>query len=496
MTNSAGTLCAWSVLSSLAVGLFVLSHTPYCWPVGILVPSTMVGLWRAPLVSQLPIQVIVESLLIGSLACWLVTPFFAGAVAAYELPVHVICCMVYSSQTVGTALVIWSTRSWSVMASAPLIALASTLAELGHAMAFGITWITTNAALTMTTTPVAQWSGVLSPFGLSAAVCWIGCLLWPDWSKSSWRRYVSTVTAISALAILWVGGLLIESAIDDRPPAFNALLVQPCLAQGTVSLHTQHLQTLTSLQTDGKVDLILWGEGAVQGGPYSQLSQPVETNVDKYDPHIGMTFTRFREQLVHQYQTSCLLGALVGDSLVVRKDGNEYLEDRTYNCGLLVSPYAFVDCHEKIALMPVRETSITCLSWLPRLQDWIHSQLGARSFYDPGRNFHPLTFEDRSGKKRRIAVAICYESWLPWLPQYHCNEPLDAICHLAYDGDFKDHPEYTQRMLLTIRLRAIETRTWQLVCSHFAGTAVIDPRGRIVKQLPPGPGVLRTDRME
>ena len=102
---------------------------------------------------------------------------------------------------------------------------------------------------------------------------------------------------------------------------------------------------------------------------------------------------------------------------------------------------------------------------------------------------------DSQGIEHRLAVAICYESWLPWLPQYHAREPVDAICHLIYDGDFADYPVYTERMLAAIRLRAIETRTWQLVCSCWAGSAIIDPRGRIVKELPREPGILRTDRL-
>jgi len=44
-------------------------------------------------------------------------------------------------------------------------------------------------------------------------------------------------------------------------------------------------------------------------------------------------------------------------------------------------------------------------------------------------------------------------------------------------------------------LRAIETRKWQLVCSCWAGSTIIDPRGKIIKQLPPEAGILRTDQL-
>ena len=65
-----------------------------------------------------------------------------------------------------------------------------------------------------------------------------------------------------------------------------------------------------------------------------------------------------------------------------------------------------------------------------------------------------------------------------------------------YDGDFADYPELFERQLLSVRMRAIETRTWNLVCSCWRGTAIIDPRGRIVKQLHAIAGVLRTDQLE
>jgi hypothetical protein len=37
----------------------------------------------------------------------------------------------------------------------------------------------------------------------------------------------------------------------------------------------------------------------------------------------------------------------------------------------------------------------------------------------PGTNFEVMSFTDSAGKTRKIAVSICYESWQPWLPQYH-----------------------------------------------------------------------------
>jgi apolipoprotein N-acyltransferase len=295
--------------------------------------------------------------------------------------------------------------------------------------------------------------------------------------------------------VLWFGGCFIEQTVQVNPFAISALLVQPHPEELTASCHALHRQTLESISEDGQADLILWGEGSIQGRTYSELSNIIEPKKRDFDPHIAASLTGFREQLHPQYDTVCLVGVIFDSRTANSSSGEGDSRGRKLNCAVLVSSSIVLPCHEKIALMPLRERPIYCLRWFPGLHRWLFPEIDVGCYYEQGRDFCPLTFRDRCGAMRRIAVAICYESWLPWLPQYHCEEPLDAICHLAYDGDFKDHPEYTQRMLLTIRLRAIETRTWQLVCSHYAGTAVIDPRGRIVKQLPPGPGVLRTDQL-
>ncbi len=112
-----------------------------------------------------------------------------------------------------------------------------------------------------------------------------------------------------------------------------------------------------------------------------------------------------------------------------------------------------------------------------------------------GRKYSPLTFRDRDGNLRNIAVSVCYESLLPWLPQYRASSTVDAIIHIVYDGNSADHPGMMERHIRACQFRAIETRKWNLACSTWAGTAIVDPTGKIVRQLPPVVGVLRTDTL-
>ena len=163
-----------------------------------------------------------------------------------------------------------------------------------------------------------------------------------------------------------------------------------------------------------------------------------------------------------------------------------------YNCGCLVSRSGEITCHEKQALVPFEEG---LPPWLD--QAWIRGRLLPLFQMDAeltaGKRFRLLSFRGHNDRERTIAVSICYESFLPWLPQYKKQSSVDAIVHLVYDGHWHDHPEVIERQILACRYRAIETRRWNLVCSTWTGTTIIDPTGRIVCQLPPKPGVLRSD---
>jgi apolipoprotein N-acyltransferase len=358
---------------------------------------------------------------------------------------------------------------------------------------------------------------VLTHFGLAAVLSCVGCLWLPIACRRAPSQWLGLTIATSALATLWWGGIWIESLVTTQAPPIAVLLVQPAGASGTFGAQQElwkSLETLTreSLDENPTVDLIIWPESCLAQTPYADSRRedshleltPPATETGEYrlignefipDRNLSLNLTAFRLNQAKSFLSNCLVGVCLSEPAIAFKYGQVVRVEHSYNCACLVSPDGNVRAHEKLAAMPFREG-------LPGWMDcnWVRQVLDRTSIpgnldIQRGRNFDTMTFVDTSGFRRKIAVAICYESWLPWLPQYHCEEPLDAICHLAYDGDFKDHPEYTQRMLLTIRLRAIETRTWQLVCSHYAGTAVIDPRGRIVKQLPPGPGVLRTDQL-
>jgi len=205
-----------------------------------------------------------------------------------------------------------------------------------------------------------------------------------------------------------------------------------------------------------------------------------------------LTVQDFSHVLTPVYETNCLVGAVMLERGTRRKYGLEVAEMRRFNCGYLISNSGRISRHEKLDLVPFKEGLPGVLK-----QDWIRDRvlpaLQLNQPLTPGRNFEQLHFHDRDGKERSIAVSVCYESLLPWLPQYRRCATADAIVHMVYDGNTAEHPSMMQRHIRACQYRAIETRKWNLVCSTWAGSVIIDPSGTIVAQLPATPGVLRSD---
>jgi apolipoprotein N-acyltransferase len=375
-------------------------------------------------------------------------------------------------------------------------------------------WIVTNPPLFLADTPIAQWVDWISTFGLSAFLYLALFSLIPRMELNGWRRWQGAWASCTVWCLLWCGGNLIASRVSTKQIGFSAALVQPNLRHQAIE-DWQPWQELARLTEDflamgNRVDPIVWPENGVASTLRSSLIDPVSRPANSLkesavsaslsdDNMAQCDVAAMVNQYSNKTDASLLVGSLLVDRVEVVKYGLTVPQLQKMNCACLWNSRqsgangGCLQVYEKQALMPLREYTP---SWLDFdfVRKWIMPGLKSNEL-TPGDQYRTLTFTDGKGIERRLGIAICYESWLPWLPQYHAEEPVDAIVHLAYDGDFANFPVYTQRMLGTIQLRAIETRTWQLVCSTWAGTSVIDPRGRIVRQLTPKPGILRTDQL-
>jgi apolipoprotein N-acyltransferase len=356
----------------------------------------------------------------------------------------------------------------------------------------GVSWSVTNLALTVGATPVAQWSRWITPFGVSGLLYMVNFTLVREHAPNFGRRWLGPALGVGIAVLAWCGGRLIAATVSVEPLPFSVLLVQPHVKGSHDKPWRPWVDldriTRTSLLRDEPVDLVVW--------PESSLSESWSCGESEVaDMATRLTVHDFSHLLTPVYKTNCLVGVTILERGTTQRYGLEVADVRRYNCGCLVSESGEIARHEKLALVPLKEG-------LPALLD--HSSIRSRVLSElqldrplaPGREFGLLSFRDRQGKARSIAVSVCYESLLPWLPQYHESTTVDAIVHLVYDGNSAAHPGMIERQIRACQYRAIETRKWNLVCSTWTGSAIIDPSGKIVSQLAATAGALRSDAVD
>ena len=477
------------------VALFTLSFPPWSWPTYWFCLAPLVWIWRDPEPKQPLTRIVLEAVAIGFAMGWLSTGFVRAAIPAWGWLLHSAACIVFSLQFIGVALAIRLLRNKPIVLAAGLTAIVAVGCETFEAWC-GIAWSVTSFSLPLAATPVAQWATWVTPLGVAGILYWVNLLAIPDYRATNFRlRWLGPATAACIGVIAWFGGGLIGRATTVEPMPFSVMLVQPHL-RGEKEVAWRpwiELDRLTqaSLDREGPVDLIVWPESCLSISP---LEDPGRDASDASKPfEHRLTVADFTKTLRPRYRTNCLVGVAMWKRAMETRYGLQVPKTERYNCGCLVSRSGEITCHEKQALVPFREG---LAFWLN--QAWVRSRLlpffRLNGAFTAGNRFRLLTFRDRDDKESSIAVSICYESFLFWLPQYQDDNSVDAIVHLVYDGDWYRHRGVIERQILACRYRAIETRRWNLVCSTWTGTTIIDPTGRVVCQLPSKPGVLRSDR--
>ena len=356
----------------------------------------------------------VESIAIGFSMAWLSTGFVRDSLPVFGSFVHAGACFVFSLQILAVAYAIHLSRNQPIIVAAAVTALVAVAGELAEAW-FGVSWSVFNIALTVGATPLAQWSRWISSFGVAGLLYFVNFLLWPNRAEDSVRRWIGPGLGVSVLGAAWCGGALIAANTPIAPLAFSALLVQPHLrvVDNEPWRPWLNLDQLTkaALLERQNVDLIIWPESCLSE------SWSSEQQADHNDIETQLTVQNFSRLLTPKYRTNSLMGVVINERETTQRYGLEIAEVRRYNSGCLVSKSGDICRHDKLDLVPFKEG-------LPGLLDtgWISKrilpglQLNQQLAY--GTTYAPLFFHDSDGKQHSIAVSICYESLLPWLPQY------------------------------------------------------------------------------
>ncbi len=476
----------------VTVVLFWLAFPPASLPTYWLCFVPLIFAWRNVSTTTSSRRVVAEAIVIGMAVAWVSTSFVRDAIPHGSYLLHLLAVSVYGLSYVPIALAAYFTRRSRQFPAAIVIAVACVVGEF-WTMLFGngAVWTLTSISLAVVDSPVAQVSQTIGQVGVSAIVYLVNALIACGVAngKTATRRLVGALAGIcvAVIGVMWGQGL--ERQLPASPLSFTALLVQPHLIATNSApwLPVGELDRLTreSLKKNAEVDLIVWPEGCLRGNNESGSGATVATISVQ-------SLSEFASKLQPEYRAACLVGAMVGKEQIIEQYGLSVVRGRLLNCGCLVASPDEVECHEKIALVPFKE-------WIPDWMDaaWVReflrSQFEMTAPFSLGDEARQLSFRAHDGVRRTVIVAVCFESFLPWLPQFQNHDAADAVIHLIYDGDSAVATGFFERQIRACRFRAIQTRKWNLVCSTWKGSAVIDPSGDVIVQLPAVAGVLRTD---
>jgi apolipoprotein N-acyltransferase len=551
MTTGAGIRSAALLLAAV---LFVAACPPLMLPTYWIWLVPLVWLWRYRPLSRIWPW---EALAVGSVMAWLGAPFLRTSLPFHGWAGQAGTCSLFALQMLGVAAGLRIFRPLATPLAAGVGALIATGCEVLQAL-YGFGWPCMSVSLPAAATPLAQWAYYVGPFGVSFFLYLVNFLWLPDIplvssrlsplgrrgerALSGLRRWAPSAAAGILAVSAWVGGRYIENQVPVRPLPFAALIVQPRPDAHHVGSQGHELAprwrildrlTTAALAEDSAVDLVIWPESALGASPWADRLDAAPANIASaarssplpslpYPPASGERRERaprssapsavstsgsghaysdhgpsvaslaggppaippseFYRILMPRYLIPCLAGGRV-----------QTTAGQSYNSACLILPDGAASRQDKLQLVPVLETLPACLDY-----DWFRTKVlplvGATPSVRPAENFHLLHFNARDGRPVSLGLSICYEMYFPWLPQFQQKNKAEAIVHLTNETWCRDYPSYWQFETWACQYRAIETRTWQLVCTTMGNSAVIDPCGVVRSSLAGKAGTIRTSR--
>jgi len=446
----------------LTIFTFVLTFPPFQWPLYWICFAPLTWLWRQP--DEATAGWLGEAFGVGFAMCWLSMPFVRADFPQSGILIQAIASLLFGFQIIAIAAAIRWSRDRPVAVSALLAATAATSCDILRVSV--LRWPLLAIGSPAAGTPIAQWAYYVSLFGVSFFIYTANFLILPGRaSLRELRAWGPPVSAGLLVALAWSGGELIARGVRVEQVPLSALIVQPnrviggsvgiasTSGDGPIAFQLDR-QTRTALDGGRPVELVIWPECSIRkaverlGSP-----EPAETHDRDREPTLDWLF----RSLVSDVRIPCLVGAITAT-----RDGLRF------NSALLVTPEGEVQRYDKRTLV-----------------------IGAESMYTRGGPYRCLRLLTSGGRTVRIGVSICYEMHFPWLPQYSAANCPDLMVHLNNESMYRAYRGQPVHGTWACQFRAIETRTWQLVCASWTRSAVIDPRGCVREILQARPGVIR-----
>ncbi len=312
---------------------------------------------------------------------------------------------------------------------------------------------TANLALTR----VATLTGV---YGLSFEIVLVNSAFAAALLVEKSRRKRLLLAAFGAALALQAGQWAVSPPLP--PTDRTALLLQPDIPITTAWTEDYFQSTLNdlskaSLNVPGikpgqHYDPIVWPESPA----------PFFTN----DP-------RFRDPVseVAKQSGSWVITGSIGIQPAMRKGSRG---SQTYNSAALVSPQGeWTARYDKVHLVPFGEYLP-----FPQLFAFAGGLTKEVGEFQRGASRDPL-----SAGNERLGTFICYESIFPNEVRQFVLHGADVLVNISNDGWYGDSGAWSQHLQQT-RMRAIENNRWLLSATNTGLTAVIDPWGRIVTEVP------------
>ncbi len=304
-------------------------------------------------------------------------------------------------------------------------------------------------------------ASITAVYGLSfLGVATSACLAWI--LVSPWERWVRTSLAFW-LALLMVANWVFTPA--GSPPASSvALLVQPNVPLDEATMedwapwrNPAPLERLVAMTSDSRVS-----EGSPAPAP------PLIVWAENPAPFFLFRDRVFRdavERMARQTQAYVVLNTIAFT-------GQDDAQPK--NSAVVLDPTGRVLVeYDKIHLVPFGEY---VPAWaFPTKVGKITSQVG---------NFVPGTsYRVAQTPQGAIGVFICYEAIFPQLVRRLTADGPGVLVNISNDAWYGDSPAALQHLEMA-RLRAIENGRYLLRATNDGVTAVIDPYGQVVEQIP------------
>lgn len=306
--------------------------------------------------------------------------------------------------------------------------------------------------------PLAQFDRAAGPYALGAMIVFVSTTIAWLITQNTTVAHRSLVAALLVMFVfIWtttgfVAAKLIDQPADQSPVV--AAMLQPNIPQqmrwdpDSVALIYDHMMRMTAEALAHGAKVVIWPESTV---PLSY------SRTDFY-----------RESIEHasaQSGADIILGSVAEDPTKPNK---------IWNAAFLVSGGKTIGHYDKIRLVPFGEY-VPLRKMLFFAEKLVH-EVGEFEF---GTNEHPLRGMFAYGP------AICYEIVYPQITRTQVRNGADVLVTITNDAWY-DGTSAPRQHLNQARMRAIEDDRWLLRAGTTGISALVDPTGRIVQEIPMG----------